>query len=85
MAKKRSRILDVVNQTALEGRYDADVNFSTVLPTTPNFVNPGEGGAPPTAISLRSAVRDDLGVRLDVKRVPVEFLRIDAAVPPVLN
>ena len=82
----------VVNDTGLDGAYDAAVVFTTMVPnTTPNFVSPNQvvpGGAtgyPPDGVSLFSALREQLGLAMKIRRVPVEFLRIDAASFPVLN
>jgi uncharacterized protein (TIGR03435 family) len=82
----------VINQTALEGRYDAEIEFTGVVPpSTPNFTSASQVSCcgvftpPPLSISLFDALRDQLGVKLQSRTMPVEFLRIDAQAFPVLN
>jgi len=71
----------VDNRTQLKGRYDIDLNF---LPDTgPMMVN-GQAvnaDAPP----LTTAVREQLGLRLDSTRAPTDVIVIDRVAAPTEN
>lgn len=77
----------VVDRSALDGRYDAELRF------TPEFVPPlpeGRlpGGLPPVdpnGPSIFTAVQEQLGLKLDPQRGPVEVLVIDRVERPTEN
>jgi len=79
-----SRVLQtpVVNQTGLTARYDAHLKFAAeseppqsddddAVPVVPN--------APELAPSLFRAIENQLGLKLERKKLPVDFLVVDAA------
>jgi len=68
----------VVNETGLDGRYDIEFEFVRALP----------GGSPgnlPEGPTLPAALEEQLGLRLERRRVPVPVLVIDAAAPPATD
>jgi uncharacterized protein (TIGR03435 family) len=81
----------VVDRTGLEGAYDVDLTWTPdQMPQRP----PGAGDGPPqingvavdpNGPSLFTAVQEQLGLKLDSQRGPVEMLVIDRAEKPVEN
>jgi uncharacterized protein (TIGR03435 family) len=72
----------VVNQTGVDGRFRYEVNYA------PEFAPAAQpGGAPPAcdAPSIYTALQDQLGLRLDSAKGPVEVLVIDHAEKPSEN
>jgi uncharacterized protein (TIGR03435 family) len=73
----------VINETGLEGEFDLDVMFS------PEGLGGALVGQPPPAVSdapsLETALRDDLGLRLESRRGPVEVLVVDRIDRPTEN
>ena len=79
----------VVDRSGLDGTYDAELRF------TPEFVPPGFAGPGPTPSgqppidpngpSIFTAVQEQLGLKLDAQRGPVEVLVIDRAAQPTEN
>jgi uncharacterized protein (TIGR03435 family) len=73
----------VVDKTGLTGVYDFDLTW------TPEEAPPGPGGtlAPPPPSSdsgsLYTAVQEQLGLKLDAQRGPVDVLLIDSVERPV--
>lgn len=71
----------VVDETGLSGQFDLDVFFSPE----------GQGGAlvgpPPVsdAPALVTALQDDLGLKLDARRGPVDVLVVDGIERPSEN
>jgi len=73
----------VVDETGLGGAFDLDVFFAPE----------GQGGAlvgpPPVAVSdapaLFNALQDDLGLKLDARRAPVDVLVVDRIERPSEN
>jgi uncharacterized protein (TIGR03435 family) len=72
----------VVDRTGLEGVYDWTLQW------TPAF-NAAPGGAAPVAnpdaageVSLFTALREQLGLKLDAQRAPIDVLVIDRAELP---
>ena len=64
----------VVDRTGLMGKFDWDLQWSqTALETT---------SAPASAVSLFTALREQLGLRLEPTRAPVEVLVIESAQRP---
>ena len=68
----------VVNRTGLIGEFDLDVNYAPDLDTA---------AAPETATApaLTTALREQLGLKLEGGRGPVEVLVIDRALMPTEN
>jgi uncharacterized protein (TIGR03435 family) len=77
----------VVNRTGLTGLYDAKMTFAfEQLPGAPPMPPPGAPGAPPidpNAPSIFTALQEQLGLKLDSTRGPVQVLVVDRAEMPV--
>jgi uncharacterized protein (TIGR03435 family) len=77
----------VVDRSGLEGRYDAELRFTPeVIPPMPPGGLPG--GIPPVdpdGPSVFTAVQEQLGLKLDPQRGPVEVLVIDRVERPTAN
>jgi len=75
----------VIDQTGLTGYFDAEFDFIAELPIPP----PGPGIPPPTfdppLVSVFSVLPEQLGLKLDSRRGPVEILVIDGAEQPTPN
>jgi uncharacterized protein (TIGR03435 family) len=81
----------VVDRSGLEGGYDAEIRF------TPEYIPPGLGSGPlpgfpsglppvdPNGPSIFTAVQEQLGLKLDAQRGPVEVLVIDRVERPTEN
>jgi uncharacterized protein (TIGR03435 family) len=73
----------VINETGLDGEFDLDVIFS------PEGLGGALVGPPPASVSdapsLETALRDDLGLRLESRRGPVEVLVVDRIERPTEN
>jgi uncharacterized protein (TIGR03435 family) len=67
----------VVDKTGLDGHYDLDVKFSGVSPTEPLSGN--------DAPSIFTALREQLGLRLDARKIPLEVLSVEHAERPAGN
>jgi len=76
----------VVNRTGLTGRYDARMTFAPEqLPGIP-MPPPGAPGVPPidpNAPSIFTALQEQLGLKLESTRGPVQVLVIDRAEMPI--
>jgi uncharacterized protein (TIGR03435 family) len=73
----------VVDRTTLSGLYDLDLTFAPDPGTPPPMIN----GAPLVidAPALPTALRDQLGLKLESSKAPVEVLVIDRAEAPTEN
>jgi uncharacterized protein (TIGR03435 family) len=70
----------VIDRTGLEGTFDIDLSFT--LDGVPNAPPPPPGGPPPPSVdpnnpSLFTALQEQLGLKLESARAPVEVLVID--------
>ena len=70
----------VIDRTGLEGTFDIDLTFT--LDGVPNAPPPPPGGPPPPPAdpngpSLFTALQEQLGLKLESERAPVEVLVID--------
>jgi len=79
----------VVDQTGLTGNYDVTVEFSMEAtrnamrpPTAPASADPAE---PPPGITFMDAVREQLGLKLEPTKAPVQMLVIDHIERPSEN
>ena len=77
----------IVDRTGLEGYFDVDLHFTP--DRIPNF---GPGGPPqglppidPDAASIYAAMREQLGLKLDAQRAPVEVIVIDRVEKPTAD
>ncbi len=80
----------VVNQTNLPGSYDFDLAFTQELAPRPSDAPPGAvflGGGPVdlSNSTIVEAIRQQLGLKLERQKGPVEILAIDQAEKPVEN
>ena len=66
----------VLDRTALDGRYEFTLRFG---PPTPGAASPDD---PP---SIFTALQEQLGLKLDATRAPVDTLVIDHVEPPQEN
>jgi uncharacterized protein (TIGR03435 family) len=76
----------VVNRTGLNGNYDARMTFSPEQLPGFRMPPPGTPGVPPidpNAPSIFTALQEQLGLKLDSTRGPVQVLVIDRAEMPV--
>ena len=67
----------VVDETGLDGHYDIERKFSGVSPTEPLSGN--------DAPSIFTALREQLGLRLDAQKIPLEVLSVEHAERPAEN
>jgi uncharacterized protein (TIGR03435 family) len=67
----------VVDKTGLNGHYDLELRFSGVSPTEPASGN--------DAPSIFTALREQLGLRLELRKIPLEFLTVEHAERPTDN
>lgn len=67
----------VVDKTGLTGPFEFDLSFTLDQPVA--------GGAPTDNPSLFAALQEQLGLRLEAQRAPVEVLVIDSAERPTLD
>jgi bla regulator protein blaR1 len=77
----------IVDRTGLEGNYDVDLHFTP--DRIPNF---GPGGPPqglppidPDAASIYAAMREQLGLKLDAQRAPVDVIVVDRVEKPTAD
>jgi uncharacterized protein (TIGR03435 family) len=80
-----SQRMPIVDQTGLQGRYDIDVTY-TPEPFSAAALAQRGGGAPPPGVdpngpSLFTALEDQLGLRLQPKKMPVPVVVIDHIEP----
>ena len=75
----------LLDQTGLTGTYDFDLKWTSEYLTA--SAKPGDNGAndPPAGPSLFTALEDQLGLKLDSEKAPVEVLVIDHVEPPSAN
>lgn len=73
----------VVDRTGLAGLFDLDLTFAPDPGTPPPMVN----GAPLVidAPALPTALRDQLGLKLETAKAPVEVIVLDSVEPPTEN
>ena len=72
----------VFNKTGLEGRYDIDVEFSPEFRPAPPPGAPEIAAAPSDGPSLFTAIQEQLGLKLESSRGPVDVIVIDSAQRP---
>ena len=75
----------VVDKTGLTGFYDADLEFSPETPLAPQAPGAPQFPAPSSdAPSIYTAMQEQLGLKLESSRGPVEMLvvdRVEALIP----
>ena len=68
----------VLDRTGLTGNFDVDLSYTPDNPTI-------DASNAPNAPSLTTAIREQLGLRLEPSKAPVEVLVIDRVKPPTEN
>jgi uncharacterized protein (TIGR03435 family) len=71
----------VIDKTGLKGRYDFRLHFNP----NPLSADPDTAANNPAGPSLFSAVEEQLGLKLESSRGPVEVLVIDSVQQPSVN
>lgn len=72
----------VVDRTGLAGRYDIELKWA---PDTLSTAAGAGGATTPEGASIFTALQEQLGLKLEAQRGPVEFLIIDSIQEPVPN
>jgi uncharacterized protein (TIGR03435 family) len=76
----------VLDRTGLSGLYDWELTFDrAVIPRARDAQQTGTSVTLSDSPSLRTAVQEQLGLKLESARGPVEFLVIDSAALPAAN
>ena len=76
----------VVDQTGLDGHYDFELKFAADLAIAPPVgVDARERSASTDAPSIFTAVREQLGLKLDLRNLSLEFLNVERAERPAGN
>lgn len=80
----------VVNETGLKGKYDYTLTFAPEMGGRMMGMPPpgaGDGGAPPPpqGPSIFAAVQEQLGLKLEAKKEPVDAVVIDHIERPSAN
>jgi uncharacterized protein (TIGR03435 family) len=70
----------VVDRTGLEGTYDVELRFTPE--SIPDVASPGLPAIDANGPSIFAAVQEQLGLKLDAQRGPVEVLVIDRVERP---
>jgi uncharacterized protein (TIGR03435 family) len=78
----------VLNKTGLEGTYDVKLEFTPQPGELSIIRGPGAGAAAPAdlnGVGLFTAIQEQLGLKLDSQKGPVDVLVIDSAAKPTEN
>jgi uncharacterized protein (TIGR03435 family) len=75
----------VVDRTGLDGRYDFDLNWTPEQPGRGSAAAGAPPASDPNAVSIFTAIQEQLGLRLNSTRDMVEVLVIDTLEHPTLN
>jgi uncharacterized protein (TIGR03435 family) len=78
----------VVDKTGLTGTYDYTLSFAPDESMRAGFLPPANGGVPPPEAqgpSIFSALQDQLGLKLEAKKEPVDVVVIDHIEQPSAN
>jgi uncharacterized protein (TIGR03435 family) len=67
----------VQDQTGLKGVFDFKLNWEPETPTIDADREPATSAHAPTGASLFTAIQEQLGLRLEARKGPVEVLVID--------
>jgi uncharacterized protein (TIGR03435 family) len=68
----------VVDKTGFEGEFDFKVQFADDSPPKPG-ADPADAPSDPSGPSLASALQEQLGLKLETQKVPVEVVVVDRA------
>jgi len=72
----------VFDRTGLTGNFDIELNYIVERPPGPGFSARPDGAPAPNGVSLRDALKQQLGLDIRSERGPVEFFVIDAIEQP---
>jgi uncharacterized protein (TIGR03435 family) len=75
----------VVDKTGLSGKYDFDLEWSPDETQFEGQLARPAGSGPPTKPSLFEAVQQQLGLRLEATKGPIETIVIDGVERPSAN
>jgi uncharacterized protein (TIGR03435 family) len=75
----------VIDHTSLTGSFDAELDFAREQRRFGPPIDPSAVEAPASAVSIYTAVQEQLGLRLESRRGPVEVLVIDRIERPTEN
>jgi uncharacterized protein (TIGR03435 family) len=76
----------IVDRTGLAGTYDFELRFTPEQMPPPGSPNlPGLAAVDPNGASISTAIQEQLGLKLDPQRGPVDVLVIDRVEPPTEN
>ena len=75
----------VVNETGLEGRFDFTLDYDPEVAPGVGDKEIAASGSDVAKPSLFTAIQDQLGLKLESKKVPVEMLVIDRIARPGEN
>jgi uncharacterized protein (TIGR03435 family) len=75
----------VVNETGLEGRFDFTLDYEPEIQLSLDKDKPEAPGSEPGRPSLFTALQDQLGLKLQSKKAPVEMLIVDRIAKPSEN
>ena len=83
---RRSPEIDrpVLDRTGLTGTYDVDLVFTPAQPG-PGVAGAALAVAPSDVLSIFTAVQEQLGLRLESRREPVDVVVIDSVERPTPN
>lgn len=74
--------MPIVNQTGLTGRYDFALDFTPYLPESGKNM---DGTKPDTMGIVKAAMQDELGLKMDTRKTPVDVMVIDHVGKPSEN
>ena len=75
----------IVDRTGLEGRYEVTLKFTPENIPPPGQAPPGFPALDPNGPSIFTALQEQLGLKLDSQRAPVNVLVVDRAERPTEN
>jgi uncharacterized protein (TIGR03435 family) len=76
---------DVLDKTGLTGKYNFKFSFSPDLNRPPDIAAPDAPRADTSGPSIFTALQEQLGLRLDTQKAPVEIIVIDSVQKPSDN
>ncbi len=75
----------IADETGLKGDYDFELIASREIPANPNEGRPEPVLINPEAPSIFTALQEQLGLKLEPRRIPVEFYTVDHVERPTEN
>jgi uncharacterized protein (TIGR03435 family) len=74
----------ILDKTGIEGKYDLTLKWATSLDSTP-VSNAADGASPNSLPSIFTAIQEQLGLKLESSKGPVQVLVVDHAEMPSEN